>query len=83
MAAGLRHMINTVTGSYEFPIVATTPFDLDSCLDCHAGASRFREVRAHRTPEIQRGLIAREIGCTGACHSTAHPAEALNGGAVQ
>ena len=55
------------------------PFDIDSCLDCHAGARPFREAVVHQDADIQRMLIDREMGCTGSCHPAAHPPEALNG----
>src|SRR5262249_2287382 len=39
--AGVMHMLRTVTGRYELPIKLNGPFDIDSCLGCHAHAPRF------------------------------------------
>ena len=80
--AGLVHMIHTVTGNYEFPLQHAGRFDIDACLACHAEALPFRAVEAHRDPDIQNALLNRELGCTGACHPTAHPPEALMGASV-
>ncbi len=79
--AGVRHMIHTVTGHYERPIALNGPFDIDSCLSCHARADSFRKVEAHQDRQLQESLAAREMSCTGTCHPAAHPAEALAGGA--
>jgi cytochrome c nitrite reductase small subunit len=78
--AGMRHMIHTLTGGYELPLALNGPFDIDSCLGCHLGASRFRAVEMHQSPEVQQALVSREVGCTGACHPSAHPPSALGGG---
>jgi hypothetical protein len=78
--AGMRHMIHTLTGGYELPLALNGPFDIDSCLGCHLGASRFRAVEMHQSPEVQQALGSREVGCTGACHPSAHPPSALGGG---
>jgi hypothetical protein len=80
--AGLRHMIHTATGSAVFPLSLNRPFDIDACLACHAEAAPFRAVEAHRDPGLQEALVGRDMGCTGACHVTAHPADALNGAAA-
>jgi len=77
--AGVRHMMKTVTRSYTFPIEHHGPFDIDSCLNCHAQAATFRSVDAHKDPDTQQALFKREMGCTGVCHVAAHPEEALNG----
>jgi hypothetical protein len=77
--AGVNHMLHTVTGSYEYPLTMRGPFDIDSCLDCHAGAKPFREAVVHQDADIQRMLVDREMGCTGSCHPAAHPPEALQG----
>ena len=77
---GVMHMLRTVAGRYEFPIKLRGPFDIDSCLGCHAYAPSFRAVEAHQSPDIQKALIAREMSCTGACHPAAHPDSALTGG---
>lgn len=77
--AGMEHMLNTLTGRHEFPLELRGAFDIDSCLDCHAENAKFRGEALHRDPDIQAALLAREIGCTGACHAAAHPPEALNG----
>lgn len=79
--AGVRHMVRTVTGRYQLPLAHSGPFDIDSCLGCHAFAPSFRAVEAHGDPELQRQLIARELSCTGTCHPPAHPSTALTGGA--
>jgi len=81
--AGVRHMVHTVTGDYELPLALKGPFDIDSCLGCHLGAPSFRAVEAHRDPDVQKALVAREVGCTGACHPAAHPPSALEGGRPQ
>lgn len=78
-ASGMRHMIHTALGNPEFPLALWRPFDIDSCLDCHATATPFRAVELHHDLDIQNALIGRDMGCTGACHPTAHPAEALLG----
>jgi hypothetical protein len=80
--AGMSHMAHTVLGTAEFPLSLNRPFDIDACLDCHAEATPFRAVEAHRDPGIQQALVDRSMGCTGACHVTAHPADALNGAAA-
>jgi hypothetical protein len=77
--AGVMHMIRTVTGRYDLPLKAHGPFDIDSCLGCHAHVPAFRAVTAHQDPDLQKQLLAREISCTGLCHPEAHPASALNG----
>ena len=78
--AGVMHMVHTVTGGYQLPLALNAPFDIDSCLGCHLGASRFRAVEIHRDPDVQKALVSREVGCTGACHPAAHPPSALEGG---
>jgi hypothetical protein len=77
---GVMHMVRTVTGSYTLPIALNGPFDIDSCLGCHASATSFRAVEAHQDPDLQKQLLAREISCTGTCHPAAHPESALTGG---
>ncbi len=81
--AGLRHMLNTVTGGFEFPLELRGPFDINACLNCHAETASFRAVEFHQNADIQRALLSREMGCTGACHPPAHPAQALNGAGAQ
>lgn len=78
--AGVMHMVRTVTGDYALPIALHAPFDIDSCLGCHAGAASFRSVEAHQDPDLQKALLDGTMSCTGACHPAAHPAEALTGG---
>lgn len=78
--AGLGHMVRTVTGRYTLPIKLNGPFDIDSCLACHAFTPAFRAVEAHQDRDLQNLLVAREMSCTGTCHPTAHPAAALTGG---
>ena len=78
--AGVMHMVRTATGWYTLPITHNGPFDIDSCLGCHASAASFRAVEAHQDPDLQKQLLAREIGCTGICHPAAHPEAALTGG---
>ena len=77
---GVMHMVRTVTGWYTLPIALNGPFDIDSCLGCHASATSFRAVEAHQDPDLQKQLLAREISCTGTCHPAAHPESALTGG---
>jgi len=77
--AGLRHMVLTITGGYELPLRKSGTFDIESCLDCHAQAAPFREQETHRDPDLQRSLLSGEIGCTGLCHPSPHPPEALEG----
>jgi cytochrome c nitrite reductase small subunit len=76
--SGASHMIRSVTGRYEHPLRLAGTFDIQSCLNCHAGARTFREVGVHQDPSIQEGLLGGEMQCT-ACHGAAHPAAALNG----
>lgn len=78
--AGVMHMVRTVTGRYDLPITLHGPFDIDSCLACHAHAARFRAVEAHQPLDIQEQLVSRQMSCTGLCHPAAHPAAALTGG---
>lgn len=78
-SAGLRHMWHELWGSYRYPLALNKPFDIDSCLDCHRHSPKFRAVPFHTDPDIQKALVSREMSCTGACHPSAHPAEALNG----
>ena len=78
--AGIAHMWNTVTGDYDLPITLRGPFNIDSCLNCHAPAATFRGVEAHRDMDLQQALVAREMSCTGVCHPSAHPETALQGG---
>ncbi len=75
--AGFLHMWHTVTGDYELPTKLRGSFNINSCLNCHAGAARFRNVAAHQDIELQRALLSREIGCTGMCHPGPHPETAL------
>jgi ferredoxin len=77
--AGIMHMLNTVTGSYEFPLQPRRVFDIDSCRSCHAEAKPFRAVEIHRDPDMQAALLTGEMSCTGMCHPAAHPDWALNG----
>lgn len=77
--AGVRHMLHTVTGAYDYPLSLDAPLDIDACLECHAEATPFRAVEDHHDPDTQRMLVEREMGCTGDCHPSAHPAAALNG----
>jgi hypothetical protein len=78
--AGMMHMVRSATGWYNLPIKNNGPFDIDSCLGCHALASSFRAVEAHQDPDLQKQLASRELGCTGICHPAAHPEESLRGG---
>jgi hypothetical protein len=78
--AGVMHMVHTVTGNYERPLKHNGPFDIDSCLACHASTQTFRSVEAHRDPDLQKQLVARELSCTGICHPAAHPESSLAGG---
>jgi len=78
--AGVMHMVRTLTGGYDLPLELTGTFDITSCLGCHAGAASFRAVEAHQGPDVQQALLSHSMACTGACHLTAHPAEALTGG---
>ena len=78
--AGVMHMVRTATGWYTLPIKHNGPFDIDSCLGCHAYAPSFRAVEDHQDPELQRQLLSRELSCTGTCHPEAHPETALTGG---
>ncbi len=80
--SGMRHMMHTAVGWEEYPLALRRPFDIDSCLDCHAEAKPFQAVEAHRDPGLQKALVGRDMGCTGACHVTAHPEVALNGAAA-
>jgi hypothetical protein len=77
--AGLGHMWHAMRGSYDYPLAMNKPFDIDACLDCHRHAPKFRAVSTHTDPEMQKLLASREMSCTGACHPSAHPPEALNG----
>lgn len=78
--AGMMHMVRTATGWYTLPLTHNGPFDIDSCLGCHAYAASFRAVEAHQDPDVQKALLSREMSCTGACHPAAHPEAALAGG---
>ena len=80
--SGMAHMMHTALGTQEYPLALRRPFDIDSCLGCHAEAKPFRAVEAHLDPSLQQALVGREMGCTGACHVTAHPEAALNGAAA-
>jgi hypothetical protein len=80
--AGVMHMVRTVTSRYTLPITHNGPFDIDSCLGCHAFAPTFRAVEAHQDPDLQKLLLARELSCTGVCHPAAHPESALTGGSA-
>ena len=77
---GVMHMVRTATGWYTLPITLNGPFDINSCLGCHAFADSFRAVEAHRNPDLQKQLMAHELSCTGLCHPAAHPESALTGG---
>jgi cytochrome c nitrite reductase small subunit len=77
--AGVMHMVRTATGWYTLPLALNGPFDIDSCLGCHAFAPSFRAVEAHQDPDLQKQLLTHQIGCTGICHPAAHPDSALNG----
>ena len=76
--AGITHMVHTVIGYNKYPLQARG-FDINSCLACHAEAVSFRAQEAHRDRELQQQLLAGTIGCVGACHPDAHPADALMG----
>jgi len=80
--AGMRHMLQTALGSEDYPLRLRRSFDIDSCLDCHAEAKPFRAIEDHRELDIQEALLARDMGCTGECHETAHPEEARHGAAA-
>lgn len=74
--AGVNHMIQTVLGSYDYPIELRGTYDIDGCLACHAESRSFRN-EVHASPEISSALLAGDLSCTGTCHPAAHPAEAL------
>lgn len=78
--AGVMHMVRTATGWYSLPLTLNGPFDINSCLGCHAFAPSFRAVEAHQDPELQKQLLTHELSCTGVCHPAAHPDSALTGG---
>jgi hypothetical protein len=77
--AGIGHMWHQFRGSYDYPLAMNKPFDIDACLDCHRHAPKFRAVSLHTDPDTQKLLASRELSCTGACHPSAHPPEALHG----
>jgi hypothetical protein len=79
--AGMTHMLHTITGGYEFPLETRGPFDVGSCLGCHAEAEPFRAAEDHLDAELQEALLSGEMGCTGDCHPQAHPDDALLGAA--
>jgi len=81
--AGVGHMVATLTGRYELPLKIQGRYDIDACLACHAESGRFRASAAHQLPDIQRALLAGDMGCSGACHPAAHPPEALTGEGLQ
>ena len=58
---------------YQFPLEHKGPFDIDSCLNCHAGTKAFRTSRSTAIPISAQAMVDREIGCTGDCHPAAHP----------
>ena len=76
--SGLGHMWRTLTRDYQFPLEHKGPFDIDSCLNCHAGTPAF-DIEDHRDPDLAQAMLDREIGCTGDCHPAAHPDDALLG----
>jgi len=78
--AGTMHMLHNLTGHYALPLELNGPFDIASCLGCHAEAASFRAVEAHQDPNVQQALLSHTMACTGACHPAAHPGEALTGG---
>ena len=80
--AGMNHMFHTVTNSQRYPLRMRSTFDIASCLDCHSASQAFRDVKGHKPLGIQQKLISGELGCTGACHESAHPPAALNGTAA-
>lgn len=80
--AGIRHMIHTVTGNYEYPLKKVGTFDISSCLDCHAQAAPFQSQKAHQDPNLQKMLLTGQIGCVGLCHPAPHPPQALEGPAA-
>ena len=77
--AGTMHMLHNLTGHYALPLELNGPFDIASCLGCHAEAASFRAVEAHQDPNVQQALLSHAMACTGACHPAAHPEEALTG----
>ena len=77
--AGINHMLRTIARDYEFPLQPRGPFDVNSCLGCHAEGEPFRIVEDHLDRELQDAMLTGEIGCTGDCHPAAHPESALNG----
>ena len=59
---------------------------VEACCVCHSGhgiwgtvSAKQRDVEEHRDPELAKGMVDREIGCTGNCHPAAHPDGALSG----
>jgi len=79
--AGVRHMFHTVTGHYDRPLKLNGPFDIDSCLSCHARSANFRAVEAHQALDLQEALVSRQMSCTGVCHPAGHPDDAIAAGA--
>ena len=77
--AGMNHMLRTIMGDYEFPIEKKGPFDVASCLGCHAETEKFRIAEDHQDRDMQEALLSGEEGCLGDCHPAAHPESALNG----
>lgn len=78
--AGVMHMLHAINGNYDLPLKLNGRFDINSCLNCHAQAERFRAVEAHRPPDVQEALMSGEMSCAGLCHPAAHPESALGGG---
>jgi len=81
--SGIKHMVSTLTGDYEYPLELHGKFDLASCLSCHATSVSFRAEGAHRDPDLQRQLLAGDLSCADSCHPPAHPPEALRGAPTQ
>ena len=77
--SGLTHMLHTITGNYEFPLATHGPFDVNSCLGCHAETEAFRAAEDHQDRDLQAAMLSGEVGCTGDCHPAAHPDSARNG----
>jgi hypothetical protein len=69
--AGLGHIWKETTGSYQLPIRMSKPYNYGICLDCHAGAVKFKREAAHE------GVVEETLAGTSKClecHDPPHPA---------
>lgn len=67
---GFRHWLYYVTNTYQEPIKYTGSYPNSNCLNCHAGTSKWQQVKSHRA--LSTDLTTDRVTCV-TCHGPPHP----------